>query len=636
MFIREYKTYNKKTSEQYINHKLVESVRTEKGPRQRVIMSLGRLDLPRSEWKKLAHALECQLSGQATLLDGNDNEVERIARSIVSNKKLSERLAAQKGAPAQEPQNIATVDLDSIATINTRSLGPELVCQSIWEMLGFGQILKKCGFSRQEVSLARAVIFGRLVTPGSELHTFNWLKKRTALAEMPGADISGLGKNLFYGIGDLLYGSKDWIEELLYNKEREYFPHSTDTIFLYDITNTYMEGSSLGNSTAAYGHCKSKRFDCPLIALSLVVRNDGMPVCSHIYKGSQSEPATMRDMVERLETQLWGSQEPLTKPTVAMDRGIATEDNIKYLRERGYPYVVISREDSRDDYKHLFQSGRETFTPVREEGKKSVYGDENCVYVKKIAHEDSGDLCKVLCISEGKARKEEAIASARDRKRDKLFVDAIAKLDRSIKKGAIKKVDKIEAKLARICARHRLASSHYEPGLQRNGDGSIGGVALAAKEKPEPEGKLYGCYVMETTHTELEGAAIWSLYMTLSSVESAFRSMKEELGMRPVFHQTGPRSEAHLFISVLAYHILATIKNLLRQQGDHRQWETIREDLSTHTRSTVIIKDIDGNIYHTRVSGTPEDIHEEIYKKLGVSDPLRTTVSLVKSARDTL
>jgi transposase len=264
--------------------------------------------------------------------------------------------------------------------------------------------------------------------------------------------------------------------------------------------------------------------------------------------------------------------------------------------------------------------------------KKSVYGDENIIYVKKLTPEEDGAICKVLCISEGKARKERAIAIKKDSKRDNRFLQTINNFNRSIKKGSIKKLDKIEAKLARIRASHRLASTYYETVIQKNEAGAAIKIDLIAKEKPPQEDKLYGCYVLETTHIELTDVVIWNLYMTLSSVESAFRSMKEELGMRPVYHQTGKRTEAHLFITVLAYHILAMIKNTLRQQGDHRQWETIRDDLTTHTRSTVIMKDKDGNVYHTRVSGTPEDIHEDIYKKLGVSDPLKVLTSLVKTA----
>jgi transposase len=631
MFIREYKTKNKKTNEEYKNHKLVKSVRTEKGPRQRTIMSLGQLTLPRSEWKKLAHALECQLTGQTTLLEYHDKEIERIALNLISNKELSQKLQIQRNSPDQTKKNLITIDMNSISTIKTRSIGPELVCQKIWTMLGFDQILRKCLFSQREVSLARVVIFGRLISPGSELHTFDWFKKRTALIEMPGADISGLNKNLFYEIGDRLYEHKEKIEDLIYHKEREYFPHGNETIFLYDLTNTYIEGSSLGNSITAYGHCKSKRFDCPLITLSMVVSSDGMPVYSHIYKGNQSEPETMEDMIKRLETRLWGNQQSLLKPTIVMDRGIATQGNITYLQTNNNPYVVIKREDEREDYIDLFQSDRETFTQVKEKVKKSVYGDENNIYVKKLEPEKDGTICKLLCISEGKARKEEAIANSKKRKSNMRYMEAIKNFNRSIKKGTIKKTDKIEAKLARIHASHRSASVDYDPIIKRNEAGVISEIILKTKEKPQTENKLYGCYVMETTHTELTDVAIWNLYMTLSNVESAFRSMKEELGMRPVYHQTGQRSEAHLFISVLAYHILATIKNLLRKQDDHRQWETLRDDLSTHTRSTVIINDKDGAVYHTRVSGTPEDIHYDIYKKLDVIDPLKSVTSLVTS-----
>jgi len=339
----------------------------------------------------------------------------------------------------------------------------------------------------------------------------------------------------------------------------------------------------------------------------------------------------MKDMLKRIETQLWGNQQLLTKPTIAMDRGIATEDNVEYLQANKYPYVVIRREDGRDDYKELFQSGRETFTRIKEKGKKSVYGDENAVYVKKLEPVGGATTCKVLCISEGKARKEQAIANTKDKKRDKRFLETISNFNRSIKKGTIKKPDKVEAKLSRIRASHRLASTRYESAVLKDEAGVVTGVVLNAKEKPQAGDILYGCYVMETTHTELPDADIWNLYMTLTNVERAFRSMKEELGMRPVYHQNGERSAAHLFISVLAYHILATIKKLLRQKDDHRQWETLREELSTHTRSTIILKDKDGNVYHTRVSGTPEDNHDDIYKKLDVVDPLKTITSLVMS-----
>jgi transposase len=130
--------------------------------------------------------------------------------------------------------------------------------------------------------------------------------------------LTRLSANYTYEVGDNLYNKKDRIEDLLYKRERELFAHDAGTIFLYDLTNTYMEGNKL----AERSHCKSKRTDCPLITISLLVDGDGMPIVSHIYKGNQSEPETMEDMIMRLESMAWGNQMTLIKPTVAMDRGM--------------------------------------------------------------------------------------------------------------------------------------------------------------------------------------------------------------------------------------------------------------------------------------------------------------------------
>lgn len=624
MFIRENKTYNKKAQKTYIKHCLVESVWTEKGSRQRTIMNLGHLTIPRMEWKKLAHALECQLTGQQTLLSTTDNHIERLALSLVSNMKLSKKLQKKNDSENKEERKLVTIDLKSIKTTKSREMGPELVCQMAWDLLDVEKTLRKTNFSDREIAIAKAVIFGRLISPGSEIHTYRWFRDKSALSEFPGANISRCGKDMFYEVGDNLYSKKDRIEELLYMRERELFPHNAGTIFLYDLTNTYMEGSCLGNNLAERGHCKSKRTDCPLITLSLVVDGDGMPIASHIYKGNQSEPETMEDMIERLENMAWGNQTTLLKPTVAMDRGIATQSNVDYLRANQYPYIIIKREDEREEYRKQFEMERDSFTHIGQ-NRKSAYGDENNVYTKKI-EPDGEDICKVLCISDGKARKEKAI----DAKKIQRFLDDINKFDKSIKDGKIKDFTKTSAKLERIAKKHKMASEAYVLSVSKTVDGKAEGIAL--EKTATFEETLYGCYVMESTHKELSDIELWKLYMTLTHVESAFRAMKSELGMRPVYHQNESRSGAHLFITVLAYHLLAVIERLLMQKGDHRQWSTIREVLSTHARNTVIITDKDGNTDHVRVSGAPESMHQEIYDMLEIKDPLKQVVLRVKTA----
>jgi len=232
----------------------------------------------------------------------------------------------------------------------------------------------------------------------------------------------------------------------------------------------------------------------------------------------------------------------------------------------------------------------------------------------------------VLCISDGKARKEMAI----DAKKIQRFLDDTNKLDKSIKGGKIKNLVKIAAKLERITKKHKMASESYDFSVIETEDGKAAGIVL--EKKAAFEEKLYGCYVIESTRKELTDIELWKLYMTLTHVESAFRAMKSELGMRPVYHQNESRSGAHLFVTVLSYHLLAVIERLLMQKGDHRQWSTIREVLSTHTRNTVIMTDRDGNTDHVRVSGVPESMHQEIYDMLDIKDPLRQVVSRVKTA----
>jgi Transposase len=628
IFIREYKQKNEKTGEIYIKHKLVTSVRTEDGPRQRIVMPLGTLTIPRIDWKRLAHALECRITGQQSLLQEHDADLERLALKLVSNYDLSKSLEVLREVKLEEHEayqkkpdrsQYVPIDLSSIKMKETRGLGAEVLCMKAWEMLDISGILKKLHFSATSISVAMALIFGRMISPGSERHTIEWFKKHSALQELPGiSDIKKISKDRFYEAADDLYSNKDRIEDMLFHKEREYFPHTEATIYLYDLTNTYLEGHGANNTLAARGHCKSKRYDCPLITLALVVGDDGLPIFSQIYKGNQSEPETMELMMRRLYQRMHGSQIPLFKPTVAMDRGIATKDNIAWLQENGYHYILIRREDGNEEYRQQFESDRESFEIVS--SRRSIYGDESNVYIRK--EQTSEDICRILCISEGKERKERAIYEGKGNP----FLEDIDNFRKSIKKGNIKNPEKIANKLQRIIGKHGKLSKGYESSLDVS-DGKIIGVTVASiVVKQEP---LFGCYVIENSHAGMSAEDTWKLYMTLTRVEGAFRSMKETLGVRPLYHQTAERSAAHLFLVVMAYHLLATIENIMTQQGDTRTWKTLRENMSTLMRGTVTMRDDEGSTYSIRLSGEPEELHRDIMEKLGVSTLPETVVSKI-------
>lgn len=611
MFIRKYETVNKKTGTIYVTHRLVEAYRTEEGlVRQRVIMQLGTLSLPKSEWRKLAIALEISLAGQATFFD-EDPEIASIAAKSMEHHLLIKSKTNAKTLRI-ENQEIVSIDLQSIATTESRSLGPELVAVNEWNRLNFDSILKNSGFDDKEIALAKTVIIGRLIEPSSELSTWNWLENRTSLIEMLPYNLENTGKNPVYEIADQLIFNKENIENQLRKQEEFLFPDGVK-IFLYDLTNTYFEGSCLGNELAAHGKCKSKRTDCPIVTLALVVDNFGFPVFSQIYSGNQSEPETLEDII----TKLMDTQQNLfqgTKPTIVMDRGIATIDNIKLLKEKSFDYIVIERRAIENNYKADFETAKEDFEKI-ENPKKSAYGDENDVYIKKVENDE--DTCRVLCLSEGRERKEMAI----DTKKEERFCTDISKLKKSVNKGNVKESSKVFERIGRLKQRYSSITKYYDINVTLD-ETTQKATDVTWTKKPirQDRNVLAGCYVIETTHKELAAKEIWELYMTLTNVEYSFRSLKTDLGLRPVYHQNAERTKGHLFISVLAYHLLINIERRLRECGDIRKWSTIKKELSTHQRTTVIFTDSDNVIHHVRVSGKPELMHQEIYKLLNVKD----------------
>ena len=179
--------------------------------------------------------------------------------------------------------------------------------------------------------------------------------------------------------------------------------------------------------------------------------------------------------------------------------------------------------------------------------------------------------------------------------------------------------------MGRLIAPH-ITKALGQPIIVENKPGAAQNVAAvnwSKKPTRTERATLTGCYVIETNHLNLEAPEIWGLYTTLTQVEAAFRDLKTDLGLRPIYHHLAERTKAHLFISVLAYHLLISIEQTLRQKGDHRRWSTILEQLGTHQRITVNLTDAQKRIHQCRASSMPELVHQEIYQLLGVKDPLK-------------
>lgn len=647
MFVREKKTRNKKTGNIYIKHVLVESYHTTNGPRQRTIMQLGRIDLPRKKWPVLAKALENRLAAvpiqeQLSFIPDNktkqtlelENKVRVLADKAINDyhslkSHTSTALTESQVRSPEKSDNGPTedsvvnseegalfkvVDCNSLTTTCSRSFGPDLVGHHVWRQLRFPDVLKQCGFNNRELSLGEAVVVGRLVKPGSDLSTWNWIRNNSAISELTSVSLNRIKKNAVYEISDQLLKHKKTIERHLHEREQELFP-DRQSLYLFDLTNFYLEGNCENNSLAQFGKSKEKRNDLRIVSLALMVDADGFPVTSRVYKGNIGEPATLRDILEDMGyLNPNGQLEFLTtKPVLVMDRGIATIDNIKLVKDCQLPYIVVERSPKHKDYAADFGDYHETFERIVRKGQQDVW-------IQKTSDSDD-ESCRVLCVSEGRKAKEKAIAD----RWVKRATDDLQRLRSSIHKGNIKAIDKVNQRLGKIKGRYSGFNKRFSVEITSDADAKkavdLNWKTLEAD--PEKKETLFGCYVIETNRQNLTAEKIWHLYMTLTRVEAAFRSLKTDIGTRPIYHQLARRTEAHIFVSILAYHLLISIEYQLSRHGDNRSWKTIRSVLETHHRNTIVFTDKDKLINHIRQSAQPEPSHVDIYRKLNVRDPLK-------------
>lgn len=599
MFIRKSPIKKKDDGSAYYSYRLVESKRTEKGVRQHTLLNLGAdFALPREQWPDLARRIEGILSGQHSLF-GISCDIEILAQSCASK-----IITSYQDVDHLDGGDYREVDLDSLEMSRPRSVGAEHITLETLRFLGLETRLKELGFNGPQAAAAIGTIIGRCCMPGSELATHEWLQERSGLGELINFDFSNISLYGMYRISDQLLRNKEAIEQHLYERERNLFGLQ-ETITLYDLTNTYFEGQSKANAYAAHGHSKEKRSDCPLVTLGLVLDSSGFPRRSHVYEGNVSEPKTLSEMLHGLEN---GRTAAGRKPTVVMDAGIATEDNITWLREHQYPYLVVSRKKHRE---------------FDEESSVIVKKDDECtVRVQKVFDEEKQETL-LYCHSSQREMKDQAI----DNRVTRRLEEALQKLAAGLaKKRCIKKYDKVMVQIGRLRQKFSRASKQYTISVEKDeSTGNATKITWKQKAVENTTDSYPGIYCLRTSHADWDESLLWNTYTMLTDLEAVFRSLKSELGLRPIHHQITDRVSGHLFITVLAYHLVHTIRVRLKQSKIHSNWSSIRKILSTLCRATVSLQCKSGDTVHIRKSTRPEPQQQEIYSVLGVkNNPGRT------------
>jgi len=600
VFIRRTQTRNRTSGEPYTTHRLVETSRVGASVKQTTLLNLGsHFDLPQQEWPALAKRIDELLQGQAPLVDALLSETgqalaQRYAAQLIALRPSAATLtAAQAAAGPDEPGRYQEVDLDSLEMVRPRSVGVEHAALSAMRQYGLEDKLAELGLNRPQIAAAIGNIVGRMAHPGSELATHAWLQQRSALGELIGFDFESMDLNRLYRASDTLYKHRDALQEHLFAQAQSILGFGP-TITLYDLTNTYFEGIAAGVSKAKRGHSKEKRSDCPLVTLAMVLDGSGFPRHSQVFAGNASEPTTMKGM-------LTGLGAP-SGATVVMDAGIATEANLSWLRAQGYHYVVVSKLRERQ------------FDPALATSTQSA--GQATIKIQRVLDEQGHAL--LYCHSPAREQKDRAIDAAKTAG----FEAVLLKLQAGLSKPrGTKDLAKIMERLGRAKQRYSRAAQHYQVELTKDDTGTqVRAITWTKRIKPGSAAAHPGVYCLRTTLVELDNATLWRTYAMLTNLESVFRSLKTDLGLRPVFHQIDRRVEGHLFITVLAYHFVHTMRLQLKAQGIDDSWETLRETLATQRRVTATMQRRDGRAVHVRKATRPEPYHQTINKILAL-DP---------------
>jgi transposase len=604
VFIRQTRTANKATGEGYFTYRLVRGERIGGRVRQITVLNLGRhFPVKQEDWPLLCSRIEQLLQPQEALLAMPcSDHIERIAQRCFSQL-VARSPALDEATPADavagdtatgtRAAEFQEVDIDSLQQTQPRSVGVEHVGLYALEQLGLVEKLSALGIN----AVMRAAIVGniiaRMAEPASELATWEWLQNCSALGELIDADFGAMSHMRLYRASDLLMRHREAIENHLFSSVQTLFALE-QTVTLYDLTNTYFEGEAAANPKAKNGRSKEKRSDCPLLSLALVLDGSGFVRRSKSFAGNVTEAVTVEDMLSALKAP--------PGAMVIMDAGLATQEALDWLRAQGYRYLVVRR------------GGARQFDEANALAIETAGGET--LRLHKQISEDAQEV-RVYCHSTGRQAKETAMVNRFCRR----FEAGLQKITEGLSKPrAEKRYDKLLERIGRLKQKSHGASQHYTVRLITDEAGKT--VTELSWEKTLVPGSMAthpGVYCLRSNEMSWDEERLWRTYMMLTDLESVFRSLKSELGLRPVFHSKEDRSDGHLFITVLAYQCVQLLRTKLTAAGITGSWASLRQTLSVQCRVTASLRCKDGRTAHMRKSTVAEPSLLAIYRALGIT-----------------
>lgn len=568
MYLR--KINRRKDGKDHIYWALVESYRSVKGPRQRVIAYLGEMDA--------SGRLGIQQAAEGTSGHQRDFFTDF------------------------EPEWVE-IDIKRVRTEHVRDFGDIWLAFQLIKRLRLDKFFRKdIPKKREKIAwsdLAIILIIARFCDPRSELYISEHFYAHTALENLIGISQRDMYDNRLYRALDKLLPHKEALEMHLKERFGEMFDIKYN-LLLYDVTSTYFEGEAKRNSQAKHGYSRDHRPDCKQVCIALVVTKEGIPLGYELFDGNTKDQTTVKEIILKMENQ-YGTADRIW----VMDRGMISTKNIEFLKTNGRKYIIGT---PKSQLKHFEKE------LLSEQWQQITAGLE--VQYCLSPHEE--DEVFILCRSQGRKEKEQAIINR--------FInnieEGLARMRSTCEKGRLKDPRVAERRIGRLLQRNVKAAGLFDIQVFSN-NGKLTLTWTRKKERQDWTKLTEGCYLLRSNVKEWTAEELWQAYIHLTDAEEAFRIQKSDLKVRPVWHQRKDRVQAHIFVCFLAFVLWKCFAQMCKQSGLGNEPRKIIHEISRIKLTDVILPTRKGVELRLQCVSKPDAHQKILLQHLGLKLPSR-------------
>ena len=566
MYLRRY--YRNKEGKRHGYWALVESYRSSRGPRQRVVAYLG--------------------------------EMDAAGRLGIHQQAAGAAAVAQRGLFRDVEPQWVEVDLKRIAIERKRAFGGPWIGLELCRQVGLVDFLEQTlPVGREEIPwpvMAQILILARLCEPSSELQIAERCYEASALSDLLGVPANKVNEDRLYRCLDQLLPQKEELERHLKNRLGELFDLDYD-LLLYDVTSTYFEGEAKRNELAQRGYSRDHRPDCKQVNIALVVSREGMPLGYQLFTGNRHDGTTLEEIVERIE-RLYGRANRIW----VLDRGMVSEENVRYLKEAKRRYIVGTPKSVLKRFEGELRA--KDWHQVRE-------GLE-----VRFCAAPGGEEVFLLCRSAQRKEKEQAMHERFEKRIEEGLEKIVASCGKRKQLPAV-----VGQRVGRLLGKNSRAAGAFEVKIDQDADGFAKCHWKRIDRWREWARLSEGCYVLRSNVTDWSPEELWRAYMQLTEAEAAFRIQKTDLQLRPIWHQKQERVEAHILVCFLAFVLWKTLVQLCQRAGLGNEPRKVFQELADITLVDVVLPTRNGVIIRKRCISRPTEHQAILLQHLNLQLP---------------